>query len=884
MSISGIHTQATNFMDFIKTGVDARTGQFTIAFQLPLLPANGLAGPSLSPTLSFNVLASTVDRGFGYGWALGFSEINLQQTSASLQLSSGESFAIDIKNTDFSPGNELLLLDNKLKSMVITCQSDTEVRIDHKSGQTEILTKQHNSAKYLLTELRSPEGRRMFVDWSAFANDDFRLDKIRDETRTLLAVQSDGAEVVFQVPGHEARTLSLQLTNDMLGSVYLPGIDQPFTVTYEAHPVSDQLEILLPTELTSPLGASDSVRWGTGEFGHQLPPSAPFPELPRVIEWKHSSGTGDVELTRSYEWVGALNFLGFGSEHPFDWQTGRDNLYAVQEDYNYEVIETLTDEQERTLSTTTRTWNRFHLLTSEVTRRGQCEIRNTTTYGIETGKHWEDQPAWCQLPHLRKTTFIDHSATNLQRSEETEYRYDTFGNVLFTRTPDGIEEHSEYYPAEGVEATEESDGCPASPLGLVRFLKKKTVKPALVEDGTYGGASETSTTYAYKALDSTIEGGLPFVVVQSERVRDETHSRDLETTTQTYITEKGPHYARVSEKVITLNGKATTTSYRYELTNDELSTHTTVTGFEGTDLVRATQSSSRSLITGQLTRERNQAGVLSRYEYDALGRVTKAVNADDSPYQTQMTSSYHVKDKVAIETAAEGENPVMIEQVLATGQRRRQWLDGEGRAVRIELQDIDHAPDEFREIARTVFDAEGRTISETQQDWLRAPENPATVTALTLTTTFEYDDWGQVRQTTSPDGVQTCNEHDPVALTLKAWQQNGSLQGPQTMTRHNAAGSPIKEQLYDSEGTLIRTKEWVRDGLDRVTQTTIKVPGQQDRVTSLRLDVYGRVLEQRLADDTVVNWTYALHSDANHPETIAVTPSSAEQSQAAPFE
>jgi YD repeat-containing protein len=468
------------------------------------------------------------------------------------------------------------------------------------------------------------------------------------------------------------------------------------------------------------------------------------------------------------------------------------------------------------------------------------------------------------LPHKQTTTFIDHKA-NRRRSEETEYRYDASGNVVFTRMPNGIEEHNEYYPASGAE------GCPANPLGMVRFLKKKTVKPSRLADGTYGGASETSTAYTYQSLPSRLEGAAAFIVVNSETAMDVTLGRLMEGTTQTYIREKGPHYARVASRVTTLNGKPTTTLYRYELTKNELSTHVTLRGFENTDRVSATQSSARSLGTGQLTRERNHAGVISRYEYDALGRVSLAITADDSPYQATRTTTYHVNDEHAREQAAEGDKPVMIEHRHATGQRRREWLDGEGRTVRVELEDIDHAPGVFREIARTVFDAEGRTISETQQDWLRASDDPANVTALELTTTTHYDDWGQVAYSTSPDGVQSHSQYDPVSLMAKRWQQNADLHGPATLTRFNTVGSPLSEQLYDTQGTLIRTKAWARDGLDRIVSTTVQIPGQPDRVTRVQLDVYGRTVEQRLADDTVVNWTYALHSDDNHPETIAVT-------------
>lgn len=131
--MSGIHTQATNFMDCIKTGVDARTGQFTVAFQLPLLPANNLAGPTVTPTLTFGVLGSTRNKGFGLGWSLDLSELNLHQDAPSLRLSSGEHFAVDLDNTTFMPGSELKLLDAKLTSRRVVCENDSVFRWTRKT-------------------------------------------------------------------------------------------------------------------------------------------------------------------------------------------------------------------------------------------------------------------------------------------------------------------------------------------------------------------------------------------------------------------------------------------------------------------------------------------------------------------------------------------------------------------------------------------------------------------------------------------------------------------------------------------------------------------------------------------------------------------------------
>lgn len=121
------------------------------------------------------------------------------------------------------------------------------VQVDQKNGQTEILTRQPESARYLVTELRSQEGNRVFVEWSPYGNDDFILDRISDESGTLLHVHTeDDGEVAFIVPGRADETVRLRLVNDALSEVYLPGIDTPFSILYEHHALDPDNHLLLP--------------------------------------------------------------------------------------------------------------------------------------------------------------------------------------------------------------------------------------------------------------------------------------------------------------------------------------------------------------------------------------------------------------------------------------------------------------------------------------------------------------------------------------------------------------------------------------------------------------------------------------------------------------
>ncbi|MDH0303573.1 MULTISPECIES: hypothetical protein [unclassified Pseudomonas] len=859
--MSTLHTQASNFLDFMKTGVDNRTGQFTLALALPLPPANQLCGPALPVTLSFASLASNLDKGYGLGWSLGLSELYLDQDSTRLSLSSGERFAIDLDRSSFLVDSHLAFLDQKLDSLRLRQQADGSLRVEHASGHSEILRQQASSPWFVLEELRSPEGRRLYFDWLPFGDDGCRLEQVRDELRTLLSLdrREDEIRITFNPSSPQAATLRLVLSDGRLTQIHVPEIATPFQIDYTL-----AATLLLPSTLLSPMGAKDIIHWATGNEGHRLPVGAPFPYLPRVLSWTHTCGTAANELNRTYEWVGDSNFLGFGSDQAFAWDSGRDNLYQVDSEYHYQLIETLSDGAGRTLETITRTWNRFHLPILEASRRGDCETHTHTTYGIDPQLNWEQQPAACQLPHEVSLSYIDHARDGATRTQTTRYRYDPHGNLLQVIHPDGLQELSEFYPAQGAE------GCPADPLGRVRHLKSSTVIPAPAK----GEAPTLGTRYTYLALPSLIAGEPAHPVLASEEAFDVGDGRVLQRTEQHYITAPGPLHGRVARRVTTLGDKATTTAYRYEITADELVSETTCIGYEHDDENRASHSQGHSLLSGLTRWERSQTGACRRYRYDALGRIVQTLSAADSPWQTVRSARHHVDDAVARDARPDGSvNPVMLEQVDANGGRQRQWLDGDGRTVKVEQEDLDEAPGHFRVIARYAYDALGRQISRTSQDWL----GPTTTTPLTLTTTTAYDDWGQACLDIGPDGIHSHSRHDPVTLRSEQWQEAGGLAGAKQVVLSDLTGQPIEHQDIDADGRLVRTRKRLRDGLGRVIEERIEVPGASAITTRLRHDHHGRLIEKQLVDGTRLAWTFAPHSDEQHLESISITPAQEQQ-------
>ncbi|MFJ9989128.1 hypothetical protein ACIQSO_00175 [Pseudomonas putida] len=856
--MSTLHTQAGNFQDFVKTGVDPRTGQFTLSLALPLPPANQLTGPATSISLSFSILASATDQGYGLGWNFGLSEADLDQNSPRLSLGSGERYAIDLFRSEMATGKSLCLPDQKLEALRVTWQADGSLRIDKKTGESEVLSRQNSSSsRYLLTQMRSPEGRRLYFDWQPFGDGGFTLHQVRDEHRTLLSLTGSAYEVAItlnpQTP--DAATLRLCLSNQLLTHIYLPGVPRPFAVEYD-EVQAGTARLQLPVRVCTPLGACDSVTWSVDTDAHRLPMGAPLDQLPRVSWWTHSTGARHNELHHEYTWIGEHNFLGFGSDQSFDWHAGRDNLYQVESDYHYRMLETLTDGQGRNLGSIERIWNRFHLLVSEAHRLGSCEVITTTRHGMDPELDWEQQAPWCQLPHEVCTTYIDHARANATRSETTTYRYDVFGNILHAVYPSGIEEFSTYYPTTGAE------GCPADPLGMVRMLKRKVTRPA----APHRGAPTLSSVYTYQTMASLIEGAGAHLVIASEKLIDEQDDRVLEHSTYSYVMNPGPLYGRLRKTAVTLNGKTTTTRLDYRLTENELVTTTTTIGFEDDGLNRSSNASAQALLSGQTVWERSESGSLKHYAYDSIGRIVRTTTAVGSPYQTEQLAHYHLGNETALALQADNTLPTLVEHHDVTGRCRRQWLDGDGRVLRTELQDLDHAPEQFREVMQADYDALGRKVRETTQDWIGNGARPA----LVLTSTQGFDDWGQVSLSVSPDGIRSHIHHDPVTLCSEQWQSHGDLVGPKLQTLYNVNGSPVEQRHLDAEGTLIRTLVLVRDGLDRIIEEHIRMPAAAPIVTRMRHDHYSRIVEKRLPDGTVLSWRFAAHSDSHHPESLTV--------------
>ncbi|RON52336.1 hypothetical protein BK666_02905 [Pseudomonas frederiksbergensis] len=866
----GLYTQAGNFLSHVSTGVDSRTGQFTLGATLPGLQANSLAGPVVAPTLHFSPLASHTNFGFGLGWQLGVSTLDLNANRISL--STGEQFRLDRHKSDFSDGGLLAFHDQKLLSFVVRQIgiNGRTFRVEHKSGDTEWLEVQERSGLAMVVQMRSPQGRQAFLKWISRGNNQFGLQSVWDESGSdypLLVIEMSREAAVFKAfPGTDQEAVfTLQIRNDRLTAVVLPDGDSRWTFEYLQDRDSG---LLFPNRVLSPLGSEDTVQYATGNQGHRLPPGAPLAWLPRIISHRHAPGAGQPEIYHRYTWIGTSNFLGGDVAPPGGWQDGTDNLYRMN-NYQYTNIETVLDAQGQTLFTVQRTWNRFHLQTEELMTRHSVQmlsgvavpqkkiITKTTTYGDDPQKGWESQPAWCQLPVAMVTRFEDGQQPPREVREDTDY--DDFGNVLEKRYADGRVETSTYFPLGG------GDGCPDDGGQFIRWVKTRTMTPATVVGGGTGGALTTQTRYRYALLPCRQPNDIQNLIAHQEEavVLATTGEQHVGQTDQAWdLSIDSPFFGQPIQSINTLNGFATTTDYARTLDEKGLTETRTLTGHDGVVLTSATL---RDSLTGLTLSECNENSMQTTYVYDPLGRVVSQTASSGSIYAVETTCQYFT-------AGARHTGTVMAEETDVSGQVRRLFLDGSGRRVREERKDADITGDQFREVWSGAYDHDGNLQSETTQDWLPEIEEP-----IRLTTTRELDAWGQVLVVRHPDGVSQHTVQDPITLISRQWKESrtGERGAEVEMTR-NLAGEVEKVIVRapradnGNAGAVLRTESWTFDGLHRPVEHRVEADGQ---VTTTRTgrDVFGRTISHTREDGSILRWTYAAHSDGDHPVKVTLT-------------
>lgn len=861
-SSTSVHSSAFNFLSFLQTGVDPRTGQYTVAIDLPDVKTNDLRGPDVPLGLNFNPLNGQ-DSGYGMGWNLRLSQYT--PGNQILALATGETFKV----TDSGSNGELIMRDKKIDSFHFYREQDRRFRVVHKSGLIEILeTRDIQNRIALPTEIYAPDGHRVTLQYQTFGEGHSLLDTLEDASGQVLlkVLREPGAaqiELLLYPDAGPAGTplarflMVLQGAAGQVARIVLPTDNQAgWRFGYDL--IQGHLCL---TSVDTPTGAHEDIFYQ--DAGHQFPTGSGRSPLPRVTRSLTQPGFGQPVIDVRYTYPQDRNFLGFGLS--LSWaEDGYDNLFKHVGEYLYHSDETwwIDDRPVRSIS---RTFNQFHLLVSDATEERNNRKTVQTTYAYEPGKPYSRQPNDCQLPREVKTSWALVDDPTRFRSESVISRYDTFGNPVEQIQASGVIEQSHWYPAAG------EDGCPPDPDGFVRNLKERILIPA---EAAQGDAPTRITRYRYRLLPPLPADGIrEWLVPESETlfqlVPAPGQEQELEQIRFEYLDDVAQPFlhGRLASRVELRGGASTTTAYAYSKVDGTGVPESveqvveTLTGYDGATKVITLEN---SLLNGEPLLNRDDNDVEIRYVYDNLRRVLQETVAPGTEYEASRRYEYSLCG-VAGEQASQTRFDVKQVRTVTS-------FDGLNRAIHEARDNADSAsaPGELRDTYSAVYDPWDRLVEETEFDWLEDRQ-------LALTSRFEYDDWGQQRCVSGPDGVRVFEETDPIGTVesagpiLKAWTDGGDGRPASgtTVTWLNLFDNPVRVERLDLAQNRVSLTETLYDGLGRSVRETTGF-GALQRVTEYAYDPFDRTMQTTLPGGAVVHRGYARHSRDDLPVLISV--------------
>ncbi|PWY69620.1 RHS repeat protein [Aspergillus sclerotioniger CBS 115572] len=830
---NAIYTQGCNFGNLLEKGVDPRTGQYSCAISVWEAPAQARNCPPFKLTLTFNSLDS-FDFGLGEGWSFNFTYYDHRKRS--LYLSTGERFRVTETSTSVS------VPDQKLKSFVFR-KLDSGYQLTHKSGQTEILNDNNGTFdKCVPYEIYAANGCLLKPVWGRLGEHP-RLVKIQESSQDLLTVdyESTTRKLVRFPDTPEESTFQIRLQANCLERLSLPLTDASWNFDYLKLGQS-----VCITKVTSPTGLVEEITHKAD--GHKLPTGAPMSYVPYVTMHIEKPGQSQPAITTRYEFS-ARNFLGY--DGGFRWKDGEDNLYRSRDDYQYSSS-VIVDGG----STTTNTYNRFHLIVSSEQKKGYTTVLESIKYYATDHGTFESQPPQCHLPKSIEKKFVDKSSqTPRSRSETTQFEYDEWGNPTKEVRPDGVKVLRTYYPAEGEASNDSADlGCPADPNGFKRYMATESIVPA---DSDYPAPTRTDK-YCYDQI-VTADGAKTSYFVSAVQHLSTDGNQILSRTVLAYLNEPtSVNHGRLNQQVTYhLDGFPITKKWNFESQDtNELAIRTSITNFDGTGVKEETVYST---LHGLTLAHKDEAGVEERFEYNLLGQIVKATTSPGTSYETSRSYEYILLQD------AKGTQTTVTD---AKGVQTRHISDGLERACLVEKQDSDELgsgadyafSDGFRTVERRNYNAQGQCIEVAEIDWLRS-DNGDPIPQESIQQ-LEYDDWGQVSKTTESNGAVMLSQSDPVDLT----ETRGIKDEGSTITYRDVSGNDIQIRLCESDGSVYSEVKKRYDGLGRL----VEEEDQLERVIKYESDSFDRILTTTWPDGRVSRTTYANHSEDRLPAKVSI--------------
>ncbi len=774
-----ITSNAYNFSEWINSGVDARTGAYSLSLFLGEFIVNK-GNTSLPISINYDA-GSDLDIGFGRGWSVLFSRFN--RINNGLQLSSGQSFELKWN----SAKNEYDIPYRKLKDVRVFYVSTTrEVKIVYKNGKEEYLGWQDGELRRIVF----PNGDTIYFDYGFFKFEQV-IWRIRDNIGRELTIDwwSNDWETIVNHKLNENVIQNIIINKTGNGSEkrlnHITYNNLSFTTVEYRYIQACGYDVI--TSVTHPSGLVEAMTYL--DKGHSLPSQAPLRNVPFITRHVIYSGDNQANRTTDYSYSDK-NYLGFASDRA--WVSGEDTLFKARSDYRYTTTEVINNEIK-----IERTYNKYHLMDHAVhSHHGKEFKREQYTYFADLSKGIESQSAIYSLVKKESVTFCNEKGNTHTYSRE--YEYDDYANPLKIKETDGSVTTFSYYPKNG------AAGCPANPNGFVAQLKEQTFIPASDE---FPSRSETFTYLSLPRLDDS-DKNLIFL--------DSVLSNHTQITKQhTYYDDKQnlATYGRIKTETTIVDNKKRELSFDYTFKADSLETKTTYSTF---DNLEQTVTETIDLFYGNVLETTDGFGIKTSFEYDLLGRKIRESVTPNTLYEATIRYQYSVGDS---------DNSVTV--VDAQGNVHVTHMNNAGKPIYVELSG--------KEIKAMVYDAFGLLIEERCTDYLSGK-------TISSTTKYNYDANGEINRVEHPDGRVEKITQDLSTLTtvvemvgLLTETTHFNISGlPVHKETRDVSNTLLASSKYTYDGygnqlsitdTNERVTQFTYDTLDRLISTTRTLDG-----------------------------------------------------------
>ncbi|PKG37401.1 hypothetical protein [Psychromonas sp. Urea-02u-13] len=741
-------SNAFNFNEYISSGVDVRTGSFSLEFSLGKLLSNNLSGPTFEKNIVYNPFDKQ-DHGYGIGWKLRITRFD--KSSYNLTLKNGQNFEIKYHSST----NEFTIPYKKLKDTKLYYLANISkpgepskpgIKIAYKNGEIEFV----DWNKGTLERRVSPHGHEIYFSYATHSGE-YRLITVSDNAGNALNTDYWSTNLFTTVSltslNGEQRQTKLYKIGSELDKVTLPNSEGLFT---KIHYTSlYQLNVRVVNTVTHPSGQVDHIWYK--ELGHKTPSGSPISHYPYVIKFQSIHEDNQPPVTSTYHYS-TLNFLGYNSG--ISWQPDSDTLFKALSDYTYFSEETINGSVK-----ISRHYNKYHLVKKE-DFYSDSFLYQAVSYKYFANLNWtiDNQPDNYSLVREQKTTVFK---SNDSRIETNTYDYDDYGNLLASFHEDGSSTYYEYYPIEG-----SGIQCPVAPNGIVRYLKSERF---YLPNTSSGNSPYRSKNVEYKALAMLNNEG-NFVVP----VRQVNYNNDVLMTYFEDINDSN-QFGRIATKSTTINGFTSQINHQYSFGGSLLSITNTLTTHDGHT---TSKREDFSYLTGNMHYSHDDKGIGVTVEHDDLDRVTSERWHYNST--TKISRDYHY-------TIGNGQNQLSITD--STGKQKVFKFSNANNLIVIYQQDGDAKLFKSNEFE---YDDHGQTIRQSSFDIVNS-------TTLPMHEYRAYDYWGEISQITHPDNTKEIIQNDVVAMTSTHYIEGLN----RTKKEYNIVGKELTLIKYDSNGAEI---------------------------------------------------------------------------------